>query len=319
MTFSHKDHPADRVAPALLPEPAGMTQIQAKGLVLLAALAWGLGNVSQKTILDHLDAYTANGVTCLVGAAILYPFARREGRQTLRPGRGALPLLLQTVFAFTVAATLMQVGYGQTTVTNAGFLVNTAAVLTPILAWVVFRQRSPFLIWPAGFCALLGIFLMGGGKMTTLVSGDVVSLVAALFFAIWTLLVGRYVMRFRRPVILTMVQLSICGSACILLGAAAHGLPTQTALVAALPEILVIGGMSKGFAYVLFARAQEHVTPSCAAILVSAESIFGAAMAMLLLAETPGVIRLLGGGFIVVAMLLAAYTPAKVEIACSRA
>jgi drug/metabolite transporter (DMT)-like permease len=300
------------VARALPAHPVSVTDRRAKGLLLLAALGWGMGNVSQKTILEHMDAFTANGITCLVGAAILCPFAWREARRDLPSSRGSLPLLLLLAGVFSIAATLFQLGFGHTTVTNAGFLVNTAAVLTPILAWVLYRQSSHILIWPAGFCALSGIFLMGGGRLTTLVLGDLLALGAALAYAVWTLLVSRYVVRYRRPLFLTAFQLFVCGSACICIGAAIHGLPPLAAVAAALPEILLIGCVSKGLAYALTARAQQRVTPSCAAILVSAESVFGAALAMMFLAEAPGLIRFTGAGLIVLGVVLASYAPAMV-------
>ncbi len=298
-----------RDEPSLPQRGVRPTPLQAKGLLLLAALAWGMGNVAQKTILDHLDAYAANGITCCVGALILWPLAARETRLSTRATTGDWPLLLLVAASFTLAATLMQLGYGHTTVTNAGFLVNTAAVLTPILAWLLFRQRSPFMIWPASLCALSGVYLMGGGRFSALSHGDLLCLAAALAFAIWTLLVGRYVMQYRRPIRLTVVQLAGCGVVCIVLGGLIHGLPTGTALLAALPEILILGGLSKGLAYVLMACAQQHVAPSTAAVIVSAESVFGAIGAILLLDETLGLMRAIGALCIIGAVVLASRLP----------
>lgn len=299
--------------------PPGMTAMRATGLALLAALAWGSGNVAQKTILLDLDPLLASGVTALIGGAILVPFALREaGDPALPPARGSGLLLVTVGLAFTLAATTLQVGYGLTTVTNAGFLVNTAAVLTPILAWMWLRERPAAAIWPASLLTLLGVFLMARAPWAGLAPGDALTLLAALCFAIWTLLVGAYVTRFRRPILMTAVQLWLCGALSTALGLLMAGLPTQTALRLALPEILYLGIVSKGLAYVLMAIAQQKVSASCAGVLVSAEAVFGAMAAALILGETLGLLQGAGCAVIILGIVIAARLPAAVPATRSR-
>ena len=307
MSFS-----AHSSGPFLRHESTPMTRNQASGLALLAALAWGAGNVSQKTILAHLDGYAATGITSLVGAMVLLPLALREAKATLPSARGSLPLLLAVSVLFTFASTVMQFGYGLTTVTNAGFLVNTAAVLTPILAWACLSQRPPLAIWPACLFALIGIFLMAGASWSGLSPGDLLALVSAVGFAVWTLAVGIYVMRYRRPILMTFVQLAVCGVLCTSLGAAFHGVPAPSALAAALPEILFMGLVSKGLAYVLMAVAQQHISATCVAMLVSAEAVFGALIAAKVLGETLGPLRGIGSLCIILGVIIVARIPAAV-------
>ena len=289
---------------------ASRAKLSGTAMLLLAALAWGAGNVAQKTILDHLDPYAANGITCLVGAAVLYPFARRE---TPAPTKGSARLLLLVAISFTLAATLMQVGYGHTSVTNAGFLVNTSAVLTPVLGWVIYRQCPPLLIWPASLCALVGVYLMGGGALSSLTNGDFLALASGLAFSVWNLLVAQYVMRYGRPAFLTVMQLLCCGVVCLCISGILNGWPKAAPLWAALPEIVMLGVVSKGLAYGLMAAGMRTVSASAAAVLVSTESIFGATCAIMFLAESPGVIRLVGGGFIICGVIFASCVPARAE------
>ncbi len=286
-----------------------MTPLQANGLAVLAAFAWGIGNVAQKTVLEHVDPLSATGMTALVGAVVLAPLARRETRAALPAARGGMPLLLVVSVLFTVAAGLMQFGYGLTSVTNAGFLVNTAAVLTPVLAWACLRQKSPAAIWLASPLALAGVFLMTGASWSGLTAGDGLALLAALGFAAWTLAAGLYVMRYRRPFFMTSMQLAICGMLCLGLGAASQALPPPRAFLAALPEILFIGLISKGLAYALMAIAQQHVSATCIGVLVSAEAVFGAIVAALVLGETLSTGRAIGSLCIVAAVLVAARVP----------
>jgi drug/metabolite transporter (DMT)-like permease len=286
-----------------------MSPNMATALALLAALAWGTGNVAQKTILEHLDGFAATGITALVGVVVLMPLLRREAGAALPPARGSLPLLLAISLLFTLASALMQFGYGLTTVTNAGFLVNTAAVLTPVLAWLLLAQRPHPAIWPASLAALTGVFLMSGASWSGLSAGDLLALASAGCFAVWTLAVGAYVMRARRPVLMTVVQLAISGVLCIGLGAATHGLPTAGAVAAALPEILFLGLVSKGLAYVLMAIAQQHISATAVAVLVSAEAVFGALIAVAVLGETLDLARGIGSLCILTGVVIAARIP----------
>ena len=283
-----------------------MTPIRANGLALLAALAWGLGNVSQKTILDHMDGFAAAGITSFVGAIALWPLMRRELRRPLPNQRGSLGLTVKISALFTLAATVMQFGYGHTSVTNAGFLVNTAAAITPVIGWLCFGQRPPPWIWLASLFTLAGVFLMAGGAWTGLSFGDGLALTAALAFAFWTIFLGRYVMQYRRPIFITVVQLLICGAICTGVGAATYGVPSLASIFAAWPEIVILGLLSKGLAYCLNATAQQHIAPACAAILLSAESVFGALSAMILLGETLSFSRAMGAASILAGVTIAA-------------
>ena len=257
-------------------QKSGPALMQANALMLFAALLWGAGNVSQKQILDHLDPFAASGFTCLIGAVALTPLLRREVLRDLPTVHGSTMLLIQAALAFTVASTLMQIGYGHTTVTNAGFLVNTAGVMTPIMVWILYRQRPVIWIWPASLCSVLGVLMIGGGGQLTFALGDLILLASAFMYGIWTILVGRFVMRCGRPALLTVMQLFVCGCVCVVTGALLYGWPSGTALLSAWPELLFIGLISKGLAYALMAKGQEHVSPTCAAILVGAEAVFGA-------------------------------------------
>jgi drug/metabolite transporter (DMT)-like permease len=286
-----------------------MSPNQATAIALLAAFAWGTGNVAQKTILEHLDGWSATGITSLVGAAVLLPFALREGRGVLPSAKGSLPLLFGVSLLFTFATTAMQFGYGLTTVTNAGFLVNTAAVLTPVLAWAFLSQRPHVAIWPASLAAVLGIFLMAGASWRGLSPGDLLALLSATAFAVWTLAVGFYVMRTHRPVLMTAVQLAVSGVICVIASLTLNGMPPAGALAAALPEILFIGFVSKGFAYVLMAIAQQHAPATTVAILVSAEAVFGALIAMAVLGETLSLVRGIGCLCIILGVVIAARIP----------
>lgn len=122
-----------------------MSRVQANLLLLVAALLWGLGNVAQKTVLDHLDPFSAVGLRCLIGGMVLLPLMRLDRHGPL--ATGYWPSALRVAAIFSLALLVQQAAYLSTSVTNAGFLVNTATVITPILAWVVLRERVGPQVW----------------------------------------------------------------------------------------------------------------------------------------------------------------------------
>jgi drug/metabolite transporter (DMT)-like permease len=259
-----------------------MNPIHAHGLLLLAAFFWGSGNVAQKTVLEHIGPFTAAGVTCLIGACIISPLAFRKARKW--QGHGMVLQLASIVIVFACAIVAMQIGYGGTTVTNAGFLVNTSAAMTPMAAWIILREKPILLVWPAVALTLSGAWLMGGGVISQVTWGDGVVLLAAALFAVWTPLVCGFLNAHGNPGLLTLLQFLFCGTACLAIGLFSEPLSLHN-LYLALPELIIIGVLSKGLAYFLMAAAQQHSSASVTAIIVSTEAVFGALFASYLLGE----------------------------------
>jgi drug/metabolite transporter (DMT)-like permease len=55
------------------------------------------------------------------------------------------------------------------------FLVNTATVITPILAWVVLRERAGLHVWAAAGATMAVVIMLCGG-LQGFGKGDIVAL-----------------------------------------------------------------------------------------------------------------------------------------------
>jgi drug/metabolite transporter (DMT)-like permease len=274
-----------------------MTPLRANALLVLAALFWGCGNVAQKTVLDHIGPFMTTGLTALLGALILLPLVHRESKRC-KPGKRPEPRdLVIAGLVFTAAVSTLQIAYGGTSVTNAGFLVNTCAAMTPLAAWLILRETPAIMLGPAIALVAAGAWFMGGYAMTAFAWGDAVCILSAALFAVSVPLVGRFVLLYGRPTYLTCVQFAICGVVCTCIGLAIET-TSLGALRAALPEIILIGVVAKGLAYLSMAVAQQSTRASTAAIIVSAEAVFGAIAANLVLGEVMTGPTILGGGLI---------------------
>ncbi len=179
----------------------------------------------------------------------------------------------------------MQLGYGATSVTKAGFLVNANVAMIPITAWLIAKERPNAFVIPSALLTCAGIWLLQDARFDTFNEGDLLCFIAAIFFAIWTPLVGRFVQMHGQPGFLTLCQFIVCGTACL---AFAFSFETITlpALWLTLPHLILLGIISKGASYLLMAVAQQHASSSLVTIIVSSEAVFGAMFANLLLFET---------------------------------
>jgi drug/metabolite transporter (DMT)-like permease len=292
----------------MLREGGPMTRPVASAALLLAAFFWGSGNVANKTVLDHIGPILSVALRCCLGVLIVLPFALRDLR--CRPTAAWVQSATMVTFFFAAAMALQQYAFQGTTVTNAGFLVNTCSIMTPCLAWLLLRERSPRRILGAAVITVFGVFLMTGGQFSfaAMQPGDITSLGAAVCYATWMVLTGHHLVRFGRPMLLCACQFGFGGAGLMLLAFAVET-PAIMSARAALPELLYLGFVSTGLAFLLQVRAQEFVSSSRAAILTSAESLFGAAGAYLLLQERTGGMGLVGAALIICGIGLAAVCP----------
>ena len=279
--------------------PAG----RASAMLLLAAFFWGSGNLANKTVLQDLDPFTAVVLRNLVATAAIAPMLLLERARGVTSAwfRSALPV----GFFFGVAVICQQLGYQTATVTNASFLVNATCVLTPILAWLLFGERAGSSTVLAAAVMLLGALSMSGvlWSWQPMNAGDTWCLVSALFYSIWMILLARHVRRHGLPFLTTLVQ-CLC-AACIALPFSLSAEPElERNFVGALPELLYLGVFSTALAFGLASVAQRYLSASVGAILMSAESLFGAAGGILVLGERPDLGVILGAALMMAAILL---------------
>jgi drug/metabolite transporter (DMT)-like permease len=275
----------------------------ANGLLLLASCSWGIGNVAQKSILEHLGVFTATGIATLVAAVLIFPFFKVEIITAVKCRQIAWPQVLLIAAFFILATTTMQLSFAGTSVTNASFIVNTCAVMTPMVCKFLFRERLAKNILPAGILGLAGIWMIGGCTFTHNAWGDWVGLLAAALYSIWMPLMGRYVVRHGHPGFLTFVQFVCCGLACTAIGFVVEITPMGS-FIAALPEIIILGVFAKCIAYLLLAIAQQHTSASTTAIICSAESIFSTIFAQLVLNERMSLTSIAGTTLIAAGIII---------------
>jgi drug/metabolite transporter (DMT)-like permease len=188
-------------------------------------------------------------------------------------------------------------------VTNSGFLTGLYVVMVPFIAVVLFRQWPHPLVWPAALTALAGIWLLSGGSVGAFRTGDWLTILCALIWALQVIYTGRYAAESGRPVTLAVTQFAVCGVVALVFAFFIEPIGWP-AIRAALPEILYAGVIAGGIAFTLQAVGQRYTTAPQAAIFLSTEAVFAALFGAIFLGERLPLEALAGCGLIFAAILL---------------
>lgn len=285
-----------------------MTRFSANALLLFAAALWGFGNVCQKTVLEDLGPITVVGFRCLIGVLIILPLLGQERTARQRGVRPSFKVLAVIALLFAGAMVMQQAAFGSTSVTNGSFLITTTTVFTPLVAWALHRLWPSPVIWLAIATGLCGTFLMAGGQWSSITKGDVLCLVSAMIYSVWFVVLGDAVIRSGKPILITVVQFAGAGVLCLIIGLAIEPFDANR-LMGALPELILLGAVSTGLAFVIQTIAQQHTSATEAAIMTSAEGVFGTLAAIVLIGEGLSQSSAIGALLIIAAVLAVALSP----------
>lgn len=286
-----------------------VTRIQANLVLLLAAAIWGGGFVAQSTAMGSIGPFWFVGLRFAIAALAVLPFAIAESRKMgARPDRKEMGAFTLVGIALFLGATTQQVGLLTTTVTNSSFLTALYVIFVPVIAVLFYRRHPHWIVWPGASMMLVGIFLLSGGALTRLTTGDLLSITCAFFWAIQITLAGNIVMKSNRPLALSCTQFAICAILSMAIGALIEPINYE-AIASSVAEILYVGLVSSGLAFVLQVIGQRYTTAPQAAIFLSSEALFGSLFAAIFLQETISSAGYIGCAIIFCAILLVELVP----------
>ncbi len=256
-------------------------------LLFITAIIWGVAFVAQRTGMDHMGAFTFNGARFLLGALSLVPVAalfekpRGDGERLRHTYKAAV---ISGLVLFT-AASLQQVGIAITlSAGKAGFITGLYIVLTPILSRALGKKIGAK-VWVGAVFASAGLYLLSvqGGDASGLGLGDLALVACAFFWAIQIIVIDLYAGKIF-PLRFAVTQFAVCGALSFVCAFIWEDV-TYAALIGGYVPVLYSAFLSVGVAYTVQIFGQKHVEPSRAALIFSAESLFGAIGGWLLLGE----------------------------------
>lgn len=286
-----------------------MTRMQANLVLLLAAAIWGGGFVAQSVAMDKIGPFWFVGLRFAIAALAVLPFALREAKRIgARPTARQMASFVLVGTALFGGAITQQIGLVTTTVTNSSFLTGLYVVFVPVISILLFRRFPHWIIWPVAVMALAGIFLLSGGNLQQISTGDLWSILCAVFWGLQIVLAGQFVGSSGRPLALSATQFATCAVLSMALGVVLEPF-SLAAVFDSLAEILYVGLISSGLAFVLQVIGQRYTTAPQAAIFLSSEALFGAFFGALLLGETLPASGYAGCALIFAAMLVVELVP----------
>ncbi len=280
--------------------------------LLLAAIFWGSGFVSQSFALASLQPLALVFLRYIVATTALLPVAlfsvRGQGRK-----REIVKTCARTGFLcglpMSVAMILQQMGLGDTGAGKGAFLSSLYVVFAPLIGMLLGKTVSNR-VWGAVALSVAGSFLLCVKEGFTLSGGDILVLLCAVLFAVQIHVYDR-VGDGGFPLVHSFFsELTTCLMAFILM-LIRQQIPTWQQLSVALLPVLYTGIFPGSVADTCAVFGQRGTSASVAAILMSLESVFGAVFGVLFLHETMTVRELIGCVLIFAGVLFVQLEPKK--------
>ena len=259
-----------------------------------AALLWGISFIAvDQAMAFGWTPFALLGMRGLLAGLAIGVFALKQKFWLNRR------LMIEGIFA----GVLLFVGlafqtYGQSlsTVSNASFITVLYVVFIPII--LMRKQKTSTNVFLAILFAVIGTgFLTLQGNFS-LRLGDVFLITCAWVFAAHIVFIG-HMMKHSEALSVATVQsltMSVLGFTFAFLGG--HSFPN-----AGLQFVAFAGLGSSGLAFALQLFGQKHVSPTISGLMLTLEALFGTLGAILILKEPVTINIIVGGFFMVMAIL----------------
>ncbi len=263
--------------------------IKGSGILILAALLWGLAFVVQNDAADKIPTFTFNSMRSFIGAAFLFTFMgiksiknkdfaiipKELNKKTLLIGSLACGV------ALAVSTNFQQFGIaaypdGVPVEARSGFITALYVVLVPLLS-IFARKKVPAIVWGAVLVAIAGFYML---CLFEGVSGfyiaDLLVLGCTFTFSLHIIVIDKYcniIGGVRLSAFQFVVSAIISGILALLFDLDAINL---SSIISVIPQILYMGIVSSGIAYTLQIVGQRYAEPAIASLSMSLESVFAA-------------------------------------------
>ncbi len=267
--------------------------------LLFVAAVWGSGFVAQRLAAGHISAFYFNGMRFLLAGLILLLLIRFNWEIK---GRNLAWVILAGILLF-CASNFQQAGLSTTTVGNAAFITGLYVIIIPLFLVIGWKEKPGNTTWVAAVLAAAGIFLLSIKDQMTFVSGDVLELFGAVFWALHVILLGKLANRLN-SFQLAIGQFLVCGLLNMFVGLVFDP-QGMLALSTSWQPVLYSALVPVGLGFTLQVVGQKHSPPIDAAIILSMEAVFGALFGLFFLGELMSMRQISGCGMILVSMILA--------------
>lgn len=275
--------------------------------LLGTAIIWGTSFVVLKSALGSMSTMWVLAIRFTVSTALMLLFAgKRILHVSKRCIKGSVILGLSLAMAYLVQT----YGLLYTTPGKNAFLTATYCVLTPFLAWFVYKRKPGLANLAAAFACITGVGLVSLSEGITAINiGDVLTLGCGIFYSIQIIVLEQY--RDSGDAI-TISAIEFATAAlffwigALLFESVPHDVPMEAWL-----EIAYLSVMCTAACFFLQAWGMKYTSSSTAAMLMTLESVFGVLTSVLFYNEQVTAKMLAGFTLIFVAVVVSEWRPAE--------
>ena len=285
--------------------PAGTSARGADALLIAATLTWGVSFVIVKQALSASTPLAFLSIRFAFATLALTPLVDFRAPWSGGELRGGLLLTVLLATGFACQA----VGLQYTTPARSAFIVALSSVLAPLVALIVLRHRTGWMVLIALAIAGVGIYFLTSPDAGGLNRGDLWTMITAVVFGGHIVAVTELSKHYEAR---RLVWLQIAGTTVGVSIATLLLEPVRIAWSAGLIAALVFTGViATAVALVWQMRAQRHMSSARASLLLCLEPVVAAVTSWLYWGEELSLTQALGAALIFVGMVLAVLGEAR--------
>jgi drug/metabolite transporter (DMT)-like permease len=279
---------------------------------ILTSILWGSAFVAQDLGMDFIGPHTFNVGRFLIGFLTLLPFffffefKRIKKKNSFN--KKAFYYLIILGFILGVGQALQQISLIYTDVANTGVFTVMYVLIVPFISYFIFSKKIHWSVWPAAFFCVIGGLLLSELKNVSVRYGDMLGVLSAFCWAFHILYISKTVKFFNYPITIAMSQCLIAFLFTIL-PMVIYEEPSINNIFKDLYEILYVGILSSGLAFLLQTYTLQNLTPAPAAIIFSLEGMFAAVFAWLILDQFLNEVKIFGVFLILFAVVFSQIMP----------
>ena len=279
---------------------------------VITSILWGSAFVAQDMGMDFIGPHTFNVGRFLVGFLVLLPFflffELKKIKQVDLNIKKIISYLVLLGLILGVGQALQQISLIYTDVANTGVFTVMYVLIVPFISYFIFSKKIHWSIWPAVIFCVVGGLLLSEVKNISVRYGDTLGILSAFCWAIHIICISRTIKFFNFPITIAMSQCFIAFVVTIL-PMIFYENPTFANILKDSYEILYVGVLSSGLAFLLQTYTLQNLTPAPAAIIFSLEGVFAAIFAWLVLGQFLNEIKILGIFLILFAVIFSQIIP----------
>ena len=279
---------------------------------VLTSVLWGSAFVAQDMGMDFIGPHTFNVGRFLVGFLVLIPFfiffELKKIKNKKINVKKSLSYLVVLGFILGVGQALQQISLIYTDVANTGVFTVMYVLIVPFISYFIFSKKIHWSIWPAVFFCMIGGLLLSELRNISVRYGDTLGILSAFCWALHIIYISKIIKFFNFPVTIAMSQCFVAFLFTIIPMFIFEN-PSFNNIFKDAYEILYVGILSSGLAFLLQTYSLQNLNPAPAAIVFSLEGVFAAIFAWLILDQFLNEVKILGIFLILFAVIFSQIIP----------